>query len=160
VPGLHSAQPAPKTASKTSSKPALALHTQAATETLPSRRVIANGEPSASAHDAHATVPSSAFSTLNQLTAQGAHAALPVSFLEVPAAHARHSPSAVPKNPRRHTQSWMRAEPGSEVLFTVHARQAAASPSSSSACSLYVPVAHAAHSPVPTSSMPGPQRHA
>jgi hypothetical protein len=143
-----------------SSKPALALHTQAAADTLPSRRVIANGEPSASAHDAHATVPSSASSTLNELTAQGAHAALPVSFLKVPDAHARHSPSAVPKNPRRHTQSSMLAEPGSEVLFTVHARHAATSPSSSSACPLYFPTAHAAHSPVPTSNMPGAQMHA
>jgi hypothetical protein len=144
----------------TSSKPALALHTQAATETLPSRRVIANGEPSASAHDAHATVPSSASSTLNELTAHGAHAALPVAFLKVPAAHARHSPAAVPKNPRRHTQSSTRAEPGSEVLFSLHARHAATSPSSSSACSLYAPAAHAAHSPMSTSNMPGPQMHA
>jgi hypothetical protein len=144
------------------------LHTQAATETLPSRRVMPNGEPSASAHDAHATVPSSASCTLNEPTAHGAHAALPVAFSKVPAAHARHSPRpsasavgpAVPKNPRRHTQSSTRAEPGSEVLFTLHARHAATSPPSSGACSLYAPAAHAAHSPVPTSNMPGPQMHA
>jgi hypothetical protein len=83
--------------------------------------VIANGEPNDSSHDSHATVSSSASCVLNKLTAQGAHAAIPVVFLKVPTVHARHSPSAVPENHRRQTQSSMRTEPCIEVLFTVHA---------------------------------------
>jgi hypothetical protein len=67
----------------------LALHTHASAETLLSRRVMPKGEPRASAHDEHATVPCTEC-TLKLLSGQGAHSAAPVVFLKLPAAHARH----------------------------------------------------------------------
>ncbi|NBW88322.1 MAG: hypothetical protein EBR51_00135 [Gammaproteobacteria bacterium] len=98
--------------------------------------------------------------TLKAPTAHGAHCALPVVFLKVPASHARHPSNPTPKKPRRHTHCSTLEDPGSDVLLTLQSIQAVTSPSSSTACSLYDPAAQAWHSPVPVSNMPAPQMHA